>query len=153
MTARTRHGGARACAIGTLAAALSLGAGCAKDSTSVFVTVDADATVRPLLILRTTVARTDDPGRRASSERSSPYESDAADRPGPFLFPLGLSLTVDASFAGPVVVTIEGLDWDTHAVTARGSTPASIEAQKMTEASLALTASAGDAGDGSVAGD
>ena len=39
--------------------------------------------------------------------------SDAADRPGPFVFPLVLSLTVDASLAGPVTVTVEGLDWDT----------------------------------------
>jgi hypothetical protein len=121
-----------------LAAALSCGAGCAKDSTSVFVTVDANATVPPILILRTTVARAADPSVRATANRSSSYAGDAADRPGPFVFPLGLSLTVDASFAGPVVVTIDGLDWDTLAVTASGSMDATIVAQQQTQASLTL---------------
>jgi hypothetical protein len=121
-----------------IAAGLALGAGCAKDSTSVVVTVDADTTVPPLLILRTIVARADDPATQSSAERSSPYSSDAADRPGPFLFPLDLEVTVDARFAGPVVVTVEGLDWDTHAATARGSAPATVVAQKSTGASLTL---------------
>ena len=124
-------------------AALSVGivvsAGCAKDSTSVLVTLDADGTTPPILILRTIVARTDDPATQSSSERSSPAQGDAADRPGPFLFPFDLSLTVDPSFAGSVVVTIEGLDWDTHAVTARGMTPAVVVPQQMTTASLTLT--------------
>lgn len=125
--------------IAVLFTGLLLGGGCAKDSTSVLLTVEADATVPPILILRTTVARTDDPGTQSSSERSSPAQGDAADRPGPFAFPFALSLTVDPSFAGPVTVTIEGLDWDTHAVTARGNTPATVVAQKSTTASLTLT--------------
>ena len=119
-------------------AALLTGAGCAKDSTSVFVTVDANATVPPILILRTTVARATDPTVRATANRSSSYASAAADRPGPFVFPLGLPLTVDASFAGPVVVTIEGIDWDTLAVNASGSTSATVVAQQQTQASLTL---------------
>ena len=125
--------------IAALSAGLVLGVACAKDSTSVIVTVDADATVPQLLILRTTVARADDPATRSSSERSSPYDSDAADRPGPFLFPFDLSLTVDSSFAGSVMVMVEGLDWDTHAVTARGNAQATVVAQKSTNASLTLT--------------
>ena len=125
--------------VAVLAAALGLGAGCAKDSTAVIVTVDADATVPPILILRTTVARADDPSIHSGAERTSPAQGDAADRPGPFLFPFDLLVTVNDSFAGPVVVTVEGLDWDTHAVTARGTTPATVVAQKSTTASLTLT--------------
>ena len=106
--------------VAALSAALVLGAGCAKDSTAVIVTVDADATVPPILILQTTVARADDPSMYSGAQRSSPAQGDAADRPGPFLFPFDLSLTVSDSFAGSVVVTVEGIDWDTHAVTARG---------------------------------
>ena len=120
------------------AAALLTAGGCAKDPTSVFVVVDADPSVPPLMILRTAVARAGDPTMQTSSERSSSAESDAADRPGPFPFPFGMKLTVDPSFAGNVVVSIQGLDWDTHAVLAGGSTDAIIQAQGMTEASLTL---------------
>lgn len=130
------------------AAALLAAGGCAKDPTSVFVLMDADPSVPPLLILRTTVTRAGDPSMKTSSERSSSAESDAADRPGPFPFPFGLKLTVDPSFAGDVVVGIEGLDWDTHAVLAGGSAPAVIEAQQMTEASLTLAPVRGGATDG-----
>ena len=130
-----------------LSAATLLGGGCAKDATSVLVTVSADATVPSILILRSAVARADDPANPSSSNRSSPYEGDAADRPGPFLFPLLLPVTVDASLAGPVVVTVEGIDWDTAAVNARGSAAAVVVAQKQTETSLMLTATPIDGGD------
>jgi hypothetical protein len=125
-------------------------AGCAKDPTTVNVTVNADATAPPILILRTTVTDADDPSRVGSSERSSPYASDdAADRPGPFAFPTDIPLTIDPTFAGPVIVTVEGLDWDTHAVIAAGSTTGSVVAQATTMASLTLTAvTTGGAGDG-----
>jgi hypothetical protein len=135
-----------------LSFALSGGLGCAKDPTSVFVAVYADSTVPPLLILRTAIERAGDPASRASGERSSPYASDAADRPGPFLFPLGLPLTVGETYAGPVVITIEGVDWDTHAVTARGSATGTVVAQKGSEASLTLTAVATGGGQGGDAG-
>jgi len=114
----------------------------------VFVVVDADSTVPPILILRTVVERAGDPASRASVERSSNYGSDAADRPGPFLFPLGLPLTVDQTYAGAVIITIEGVDWDTHAVTARGSSSATVVAQQVSEASLTLTAATSGGGDG-----
>ena len=107
-----------------------------------FVVVDADSTVPPILILRTVVERAGDPASRASADRSSPYASDAADRPGPFLFPLGLPLTVDQTYAGPVTITVEGVDWDTHAVTASGSATATVVAQQMSEALVTLTAPA-----------
>jgi hypothetical protein len=138
MAPRSRHPSS----VTLLAVALSLGLGCAKDPTSVFVVVDADSTVPPILILRTVVERAGDPASRASADRSSPYASDAADRPGPFLFPLGLPLTVDQTYAGPVTITIEGVDWDTHAVTASGSATATVVAQKMSEALVTLTTSA-----------
>jgi hypothetical protein len=130
------------------AALVAGGAGCAKDSTAVTVAVTADATVPPILILRTALARAADPTRRVSSDRSSPYGSDAGDRPGPFEFPLSLLVTVDGSFAGPVVVTVEGVDWDSGVVIARGEGPAEVVAQQTTEAALALTAVA-SAGGGS----
>src|SRR5262245_24187938 len=130
---------ASALTVAALSVGLVVGAGCAKDATSVLVTVDADATTPPILILRTTVARTDDPTMESSGERSSPAQGDAADRPGPFFFPFDLSVTVDSSFAGPVTVTIEGLDWDTYAVTARAMTSATVVAQQTTTASLTLT--------------
>jgi hypothetical protein len=129
-------------------AAAVLGAGCAKDATTVTVSVYAEANVPPILILRTAVARADDLEQRASSDRSSPYASDAADRPGPFVFPLSLPVSVDASFAGPVIVTVQGLDWVTKAVTASGVGDAVVVAQKTTTASLTLVAVAVGATDG-----
>ena len=117
-----------------------------------FVAVYADSTVPPILILRTVVERAGDPASRSSVQRSSNYASDAADRPGPFLFPFGLPLTVGETYAGPVIITIEGVDWDTHVVTARGSATAAVVAQKMSEASLTLTAVATGGGQGGDAG-
>jgi hypothetical protein len=133
-----------------LAAACLLGAGCAKDATSLTVTVDADSTVPPLLILRTAVARAADPARPVTANRSSPYAGDAADRPGPFAFPLLLPVTIDASYAGPVVVTVEGIDWDTGAVTARGDATAVVVAQQDVQTALTLTAAPPGAGDGGI---
>jgi hypothetical protein len=129
-------------------AAAALGGGCAKDATTLTVSVYAEATVPSILILRTAVARADDLDQRASSDRSSPYASDAADRPGPFVFPLSLPVTVDATFAGPVVVTVQGLDWDTNAVIASGVGDGVVVAQKTTMVSLILVAVAVGATDG-----
>jgi hypothetical protein len=131
-----------------LAAALSLAGGCAKDATSVTVTVDADPSVPPILILRSTVTRANDPGQQSSADRSSSNPGDAADRPGPFVFPFALELTVDAAFAGPVIVTIQGLDWDTHALIAGGSVNAAVGAGKTTAASVTLEPIRGAGGDG-----
>ncbi len=142
-----RHRWWQTLTVAALSAAALFGAGCAKDATSVLVTVGVDATVPSILILRSAVARADDPAHPVSSKRSSPYEGDAADRPGPFLFPLLLPVTVDASLAGPVVVTVEGIDWDTAAVNARGSAAAVVVAQQQTETSLTLTATPSDGGD------
>jgi hypothetical protein len=131
-----------------LAAAGFLATGCAKSSTSLFVGVDADPSVPPILILRTTIARADDPSVQSSASRASPYAGDAADRPGPWVFPVGLPLTVDPLFTGDVTVTVDGIDWDTSAVIASGSTAATIAAEKMTQTTLTLEPIRGGAGDG-----
>ena len=140
--------GTRRALVGVMTiAAAAAGAGCAKDATRVYVAVDADATVPPILLLRTTIARAADPGQPVITDRTSPYAGDAADRPAPFVFPLGLPMTVDPSFAGPVVVSVEGLDWDSHALLAHGSGDAVVVAEKETDASLTLTAVMAGAGD------
>jgi hypothetical protein len=128
-------------------AAAASGAGCAKDATRLYVSVEADATVPAILLLRTTIARAADPGQPVTSDRTSPYAGDAGDRPAPFVFPLGLPMTIDPSFAGPVVVTVEGLDWDSHVVLARGGGDAVVVAEKETDAALTLTAATAGAAD------
>jgi hypothetical protein len=129
-----------------LAAALSAGGGCAKDATSVVVTVAADAAVPSILILKGTVAAQDDPTRTSTSSRSSSNIGDAGDRPGPFVFPLELSLTVDPSLKGLVEITVEGIDWDTYAVTASGMTTAVVVPEHNVAASLTLLRAAPIAG-------
>lgn len=133
-----------------LAVALSFGAGCAKESTELLIVVDAEMAAPPILILRTSITMRYEPSHVAGSDRSSPYESDAADRPGPFVFPLSLPQTVDPSFAGLVDITVEGLDWDTHAAIASGTASGAVVAQKTTTASVVLqpTAQPGAGTDG-----
>jgi len=144
MTVRGRH----AFRIALMAAVLSAGAGCAKDATSVVVTVGADPAVPPILILRGIVATQDDPTRASTSNRSSNNEGDAGDRPGPFVFPLQLSLTVDSSLKGLVDITVEGIDWDTYAVTASGTTTGVVVPEHNIAASLKLSPAAPISGDG-----
>lgn len=134
MTVQGRH----AFAIALLSATLAAGAGCAKDPTSVLVTVTADSAAPPILILKSTVATEDTPARVSTSDRSSNNAGDAGDRPGPFVFPLQLSLTVDSSLAGLVAITVEGIDWDTYAVTASGTTSGVLVAGHTTAASVTL---------------
>jgi hypothetical protein len=122
--------------IGFVCAALA--AGCAKDPTTIVTEVGTDTGVPPLLILRTSVASTTNLERTSTAEQSSLERGDAGDRPGAFRFPLALWLTVDPSFAGPVVVSIQGLDWDTHAVVAEGSGSAAVVAGQETRAVVIL---------------
>jgi hypothetical protein len=145
MSLRRRY----ASCVAPLLAVLSTGAGCAKDATEVLVVVDADAAVPPILILRASIGLRYDPTRVATSQRSSRTETDAADRPGPFVFPLSLPLTVDPSFAGPVDITVEGVDWDSSVVIASGTTSGAVIVEKTTAASLTLKPTApADRGDG-----
>jgi hypothetical protein len=128
--------------------ALSAFAGCAKDPTTIVVGVGIDATVPALLILGVDVVSVADPTKTASSRLTSSAPSDASDRPGPFYFPLLLPVSVDASFAGPVTVTVEGLAWTSYAVIATGSSAADVVAQQSTAADIVLTATGAPAGDG-----
>jgi hypothetical protein len=131
-----------------LLAAAGLGA-CAKNPTQILVAVSADSSVPPLLLLRTTVARASNPDERVSSSvRSLSENSDAANRPGPFPFPIQIPVGVDPSFAGPVTVTIEGLDWDTQAVLATGVASTEVVPDRQTAAAITLTAAPAGAGDG-----
>jgi hypothetical protein len=114
------------------------GGGCAKEPTSVITLIEADAAVPPVLQLGVRIAPADDPARASTSRFSSSNLGDAADRPAPFVFPFARSLTVDASLAGPVVITLEALDWDTNAVTAAGSTNAEVIPQRETQATVRL---------------
>jgi hypothetical protein len=119
--------------------AIAIG-GCAKSSTVVMTTVDVAPDVAPILLLRMTVTMSSDPGRTVSSAIRSLSLGDAVDRPAPFLFPLGLPVSVDPSFAGAVTITIEGLDWDTHGVIASGSAPAEVVPEQRTQTSVTLAA-------------
>jgi hypothetical protein len=119
------------------AAALS---GCAVSTTQVTTVVDADATVPPILLIQIVVTSDANPALTSMSAIRSQAIGDAADRPAPFLFPLALPVSVDESFAGAVTITMEGLDWDTQAVIARGSTGATVVARQTTQATLTLTA-------------
>lgn len=117
-----------------------LAAACAKDPTTIVTEVGTDATVPPLRILRTAIASTTNLERVFAAERSSLEESDAGDRPGAFRFPLALWLTVDPTLAGPVIVSIQGLDWDSHAVVAEGSGLGEVVAGGETRAVVILSA-------------
>lgn len=125
-----------------VAACVIAAAGCAKDPTAVTTDIHVGANVPPLLRLRTRITLAADPARQSVAERSSSTLGDAADRPGPFLFPIRLQLTVDSSLAGPVVITVEGLDWDTDTVLARGATDAEVVAEATTAAVVTLAATA-----------
>jgi hypothetical protein len=125
-------------------------AGCAKNPTTIVVPLGTDATAPPILILGANVVSAADPTRTGSSLQASPESSDAGDRPGPFPFPFYLTVTVDASLAGPVNVTIEGIDWDSYAVIATGSTTATVVAEQAVYSATAvvLTATGAPGGDG-----
>ena len=125
-------------------------AGCAKTPTTIVVPLGTDATAPPILILGIDVVSVADPARSGASRQTSPETSDASDRPGPFPFPFYLPVTVDASLAGPVTVTIEGIDWDSKAVIATGSTTATVIAEHAvyTATAVVLTATGAPPGDG-----
>ncbi len=122
-----------------LVVALAFG-GCAKSPTVILTRVDADSTVPPLLLLRATIVSDHDAGKQASSSFVSLAPGDAADQPAPYAFPLDLPLSLSPSLAGPVTLTIEGLDSASGMVVARGSAPAEVVREQQTHASLTLTA-------------
>jgi hypothetical protein len=114
---------------------------CAKTPTVIVATVNIDATVPPLMQIRTIVTRPTDPLESVSNMLSSLFRGDAADRPAPYPFPMLVSIAVPPAWpTGTVQVTIEGLDWDTNAVNATGSTSAEVDPGNVTQAALTLTA-------------
>jgi len=118
-------------------------AGCAKPPTDVLTLVSVDPAAPPLRILRLTVTGA---GGESSGALRSTAVGDASDRPAPFSFPLSVPVTVDPSLAGSVTITIDGLDWDTYAVIASGSTAAQVVPEHETEAALTLAAVPGGPG-------
>lgn len=124
-----------------MAAGAALG-GCAKTPTRVDTTVwlaDVPHMPPPILLLRMSLAPADDPARATTTEIRSQILGDASDRPDPFVFPMTLAIA-GGDVIGPAVVTVEGLDWDSHAVVARGSTTAEVSAEQRTSATILLSA-------------
>jgi hypothetical protein len=131
-----------------LLAGMAAAAACSKTPSTVLTTVYVDDTVPPLLALQTVVARASDPTVQISAARQSPFPGDAADRPAPFEFPLSLPVTMDPSFAGEVILTVNGLDWDSGKVLASDHTLVQVIAGQQTTASVTLTATGGAGGAG-----
>jgi hypothetical protein len=118
--------------------AMTLGA-CARSPTVVMTRVSVDATVPALMQLRTTAALQSDPTQTVSNMLSSLFRGSATDRPAPYVFPMLVLVNVPPGWAGAVTITVEGLDWDTSAVNAVGSTSAQVVADHQTSAVLTLT--------------
>jgi hypothetical protein len=112
---------------------------CARSPTVVLTEISVDATVPAIVQLRTTAALQTDPSQRISNMLSSLFRGAAPDRPAPYVFPMRLPIQVPPAWMGPVMITIEGLDWDTSAVNAAGSTTAEVVAAHQTSAALTLT--------------
>jgi len=124
--------------------------GCAKSPTVLLTTLLTEPAVPPLLLLKTLVVSDTDPAKQAVSSLFSLAIGDATDRPAPYHFPLVLPVPVPVSLAGAVTITVEGQDWDTYAVIARGVGKADVVKEQQTSVSLTLTpvtpSSGGDGG-------
>jgi hypothetical protein len=113
---------------------------CAQSSTVIETQVSADSTVPPVLLLQMVVANIANPALQSSSQLISLAAGFEAGIPGPFAFPLELPISVDPSFAGTATVTVQGLDWNTNAVIASGSTTAQVVAHQQTHAAITMSA-------------
>jgi cysteine-rich repeat protein len=126
------------------ALALPVVAGCAKDPTVVMTEVRVgDENVPVFGVMRTSVARVSNPEQRAWSEAVSLFTVGTGDAamPAPFALPRVLPVTMDESFAGQVIITVEGLAWNPErTVLASGSTTADAVAGQRTYATIVLTA-------------
>ena len=114
--------------------------GCAQSPTVVMTELLADQTVPPLLLLNAMVASQTDATKQAFVHFVSLAVGDASDRPGPYVFPLTLPVPVTSSLAGPVTITIEGVDEGAGAVLARGSASTQVIGGQQTRAVVTLTA-------------
>jgi hypothetical protein len=141
------------------AAAIFTLAGCAKNPTFVLTTVNADQTVPALTQLTLLISSAADPSIHVSSMLVSHYPGSLDGGLPVIALPAQFPFSVDPNYlSGAAIIRVDGVDNDTGAVLATGSTPAQIIPQEQTEASLTLTAvgaCAGDAGagDGNVGGD
>lgn len=113
---------------------------CAQSSTVIETRVGADSTVPPVLILQMIVTSGANPALQSSSQLASLTPGPEAGVPAPFAFPVDLPISVDPSYAGAVTVTVEGLDWNTSAVIASGSTTAQVVAHQQTHAAITMSA-------------
>ena len=143
---------ARRAGIGIAFAALLVDGACSQTPSTLFMTITADDGTPPIADMRTTITSLTNPGLVSSNQRRSLAVGDASDRPLPFQFPLYIPLTLDTAFAGAVTLTVEGLDWDTQSVIARGTTTATVVASQQTDAALTLTATPPATGAGGAAG-
>src|SRR6185369_766447 len=81
----------------------------------------------------------------------STVAGDAAYRPAPLPFPMLLPISVDSAIGSPVIITIEGLDWDDRTtVLAAGTTTATPIPEHQTSAAVALAGGALTCGDGTL---
>jgi hypothetical protein len=119
--------------------ALTLLSTCAQAPTVIDTEVASDGTVPPILILQMTVTNDANASLQSSSQQVSLNPGLEAGVPGPFSFPLVLPISVNSSLAGTVTVTVQGLDWNTSAAIAAGSTSAQVVAGKTTHAFLTLS--------------
>jgi hypothetical protein len=126
--------------------------GCPKNPTVVLTTVNADPTVPALTELTLTLSSAADPAIHVSSSLVSLYPG-SLDGGLPAIFlPAQFPLSVDPAYlSGSAIVRVDGVDNDTGAILATGSTPAQVVPDQQTEATLTLTAvggcaPAGDAG-------
>ena len=127
--------------------------GCPKNPTVVLTTVNADQTVPLLARLTFNVTSAADPSIHVSSQLVSSYPVMYDGGLSPFFLPAQFPISVDPAYiSGPVIVRVDGLDTDTGAILASGSTPAQIVPDQQTEAALTLTAIGHCAGVGGDAG-
>ncbi|HEY5089680.1 MAG TPA: hypothetical protein VIK30_06905 [Polyangia bacterium] len=123
--------------------------GCPKNPTVVLTTVNVDQTVPLLARLTLNVSSAADPSVHVSSQLVSSYPGLYDGGLLPFFLPAQFPISVDPTYiSGPVIVRVDGVDVDTDAILATGSTPAVVVPDQQTEAALTLTAVGHCAGDG-----
>jgi hypothetical protein len=143
----TKRGVAGGLAILAAVTCLATAGGCAKSPTVVNVQVAVDDTVAPLVLLRSRIALQSDPAYAAINDIVSRYEGDGG-LAGPFIFPMLFPVAVPTGWAGDVVITVEGLNWQDGKVAATGTTSATATREQTTEAAVTLTGVAPSGTDG-----
>lgn len=125
-------------------AGLTIGAtlsGCPKNPTVVLTTVSADQTVPLLTQMNLRLSSSADPSVHVSSSLVSSYPGLYDGGLPPFVLPAQFPISVDPAYlSGAVIVRVDGVDNNTGAILATGSTPAQVVPDQQTEASLTLTA-------------